>query len=166
MGLVARAPASRETSATTDQDEQPAREQSPREEQPRIGAPAGRRDVPLTSVVVEEPKELGPVTPETGVADVLLGSIALIAAILVAGLVLGLAGGALRVYILHTLGFGGPDVDEADHIRLAIGRVTSDKRPTLPPRPADTSSPRAESQSHPSSTASQASTPSDGRLLG
>jgi hypothetical protein len=164
MGLVARTPALQESPATADQEEQPAREQPPpRDGQPRIGASPGRRDVPLTSIVADDPKELGPVTPQTGVADVLLGSIALIAAILVAGLVLGLAGGALRVYILHKLGFGGPEVDEADHIRLAIGRVTSDKGA---PRQADTSSPRAESQSHPSSNASQASTPSDGRLLG
>lgn len=77
------------------------------------------RDVPLTSIVVED---IGPPTPETGVADVLLGSIALVGALLIASLVLGGFVGAALVYVKHRLGYGGPEVDEREHVRLAIGR--------------------------------------------
>lgn len=77
------------------------------------------RDVPLTSIVVED---IGPPTPETGVADVLLGSVALVGALLVASLLMGGLVGAAIVYIKHRLGYGGPEVDEREHVRLAIGR--------------------------------------------
>lgn len=77
------------------------------------------RDVPLTSIVVEE---VGPVTPDTGVADVLLGSIALVGALLLASLVVGGLVGAVLVYVKHRLGFGGPDADRDAHVSLAIGR--------------------------------------------
>ncbi len=96
-----------------------------------------RHDVPLSPIVIEE---VGPITPETGVGDILLGSIALVAAILVAGLLLGTLGGVLRVYIFHRLGYGGPDTHEADHIRLAIGRdeAPAPAPPSGPPPPPPT----------------------------
>lgn len=76
-------------------------------------------DVPLSSIVVED---VGPVTPETGVADVLLGSIALVGALLVASLVVGVLVGTALVYVKHKLGYGGPEADRAQHVELAIGR--------------------------------------------
>lgn len=79
------------------------------------------RDVPLTSIVVED---VGPVTPETGVADVLLGSIALVGAMLLGSLVVGALVGAALVYVKHRLGYGGPDAERDEHITLAVGRDT------------------------------------------
>jgi hypothetical protein len=76
-------------------------------------------NVPLTTIVGEE---VGPPTPETGVADVLLGSIALVGALLLASLLLGGLVGAALVYVKHRLGYGGPDRDRAEHVALGIGR--------------------------------------------
>jgi hypothetical protein len=76
-------------------------------------------DVPLTSIAVED---VGPVTPESGVADVLLGSIALVGALLLASLLIGGMLGAALVYVKHRLGYGGPDVDSREHITLRGSR--------------------------------------------
>jgi len=90
---------------------------------PRMPAPTDPRpmppEVPLSSIVVED---IGPVTPDTGVADVLLGSIALVGAMLLGSLLLGAVVGVLLVYVKHRLGFGGPDTDREDHVSLSIGR--------------------------------------------
>lgn len=77
------------------------------------------RDVPMTSIAVED---VGPVTPDTGVADVLLGSIALVGALIVASLLVGGLTGAVLVYVKHRLGFGGPQADLDQHVVLNIGR--------------------------------------------
>lgn len=76
-------------------------------------------DVPLTSIVVED---VGSVTPETGVADVLLGSVALVGALLLASLVIGGLVGAALVYVKHRLGYGGPDADSREHVTLRASR--------------------------------------------
>ncbi len=76
-------------------------------------------DVPLSAIVVED---VGPVTPDTGVADVLLGSVALVGALIIASLVVGAVVGAALVYVKHKLGYGGPDADREQHVELAIGR--------------------------------------------
>ena len=81
-------------------------------------------DVPLTSIAVED---VGPVTPDTGVADVLLGAIALVGALLLASLLIGGVVGAALVYVKHRLGYGGPDADSREHISL---RGARDERPT------------------------------------
>ena len=76
-------------------------------------------DVPLSSIVIED---VGPVTPETGVADVLLGSIALVGALLLASLLVGGLVGAGLVYVKHRLGYGGPDSDSRKHVTLRAAR--------------------------------------------
>lgn len=76
-------------------------------------------NVPLTSIAAAE---VGSPTPETGVADVLLGSIALVGALLLASLLLGGLVGAALVYVKHRLGYGGPDKDRDEHVSLNIGR--------------------------------------------
>lgn len=76
-------------------------------------------DVPLSAIVVED---VGPVTPDTGVADVLLGSVALVGALIIASLVVGAVVGAALVYVKHKLGYGGPEADREQHVELAIGR--------------------------------------------
>ncbi len=81
-------------------------------------------DVPLTSIAVED---VGPVTPDTGVADVLLGSIALVGALLLASLLVGGMVGAALVYVKHRLGYGGPDADSRQHVTL---RGSRDETPT------------------------------------
>ena len=86
---------------------------------PSAITPTIPKDVPLTTIVGEE---VGPPTPETGVADVLLGSIALVGALLLASLLLGGLVGAALVYVKHRLGYGGPDRDRAEHVALDIGR--------------------------------------------
>ncbi len=89
----------------------------------RVAPPAGDtplpKDIPLTSIAVEQ---VGPVTPETSVADVLLGSLALVAALIVASLLVGGLVGAVRVYVKHRLGFGGPEADREEHVALEIGK--------------------------------------------
>ena len=93
------------------------------------GAPAGTgtlrqpgeapRDVPLMSIRKDEPRvEVGPVTPETGVADVLLGSIGIVAVAVIGSLILGVLLGGVLVFLKHKLGWGGPDKDADDHISL------------------------------------------------
>ena len=62
--------------------------------------------------------EVGPVTPETGVADVLLGSIGIVAVAVIGSLILGALLGGLLVVLKHKLGWGGPDKDADDHISL------------------------------------------------
>jgi hypothetical protein len=80
------------------------------------------RDVPLMSIQQDRPDqqrvEVGPITPETGVADVLLGSIGLVAVMLIASLVLGAIVGGVLVFLKHRLGWGGPDKDADQHISL------------------------------------------------
>jgi hypothetical protein len=67
----------------------------------------------------DEPRvEVGPITPETGVADVLLGSIGLVAVIVLASLVLGAIVGGVLVFLKHRLGWGGPDKDAEEHLSL------------------------------------------------
>lgn len=77
------------------------------------------RDVPLMSIGKDEPRvEVGPVTPETGVADVLLGSIGIVAVAVIGSLILGAVLGGVLVFLKHKLGWGGPDKDADDHISL------------------------------------------------
>ncbi len=83
------------------------------------GAPP--RDVPLMSIQQDRDEvrvEVGPISRETGVADVLLGSIGLVAVIVLASLVAGVIVGALVVFLKHRLGWGGPDKDAEDHISI------------------------------------------------
>lgn len=93
------------------------------------GAPAGTgtlrrpgeapRDVPLMSIRRDEPRVVvGPITPETGVADVLLGSIGIVAVAVIGSLILGAILGGVLVFLKHRLGWGGPDKDADDHISL------------------------------------------------
>lgn len=81
------------------------------------------QEVPLMSIGQDEPAgmrvEVGPVTPSTGVADVLLGSIGLVVVVVVAALVLGAVLGGVLVLVKHRLGWGGPDRDAEQHITLA-----------------------------------------------
>ena len=87
--------------------------------EPRTSQEAPPYDVPLTSISVEN---VGPPTPDTDVADVLLGSVALVGALLLASLTLGGVVGAALVYVKHRLGYGGPDAEAKAHVVLAIGR--------------------------------------------
>lgn len=81
------------------------------------------QEVPLMSIGKDEPAgtrvEVGPVTPSTGVADVLLGSIGLVVVAVVGALVLGAVLGGVLVLVKHRLGWGGPDKDAEQHITLA-----------------------------------------------
>jgi hypothetical protein len=80
---------------------------------------AAPRDVPLMSIRKDEPRvAVGPVTPETGVADVLLGSIGIVAVAVIGSLILGAILGGVLVFLKHRLGWGGPDKDDEDHISL------------------------------------------------
>lgn len=75
--------------------------------------------MPLLSIRKDEPRVVvGPVTPETGVADVLLGSIGIVAVAVIGSLVLGAILGGVLVFLKHRLGWGGPDKDADDHISL------------------------------------------------
>ena len=77
------------------------------------------REVPLMSIQKDEPRiEVGPITRETGVADVLLGSIGIVAVAVIGSLILGAVLGAVLVFVKHRLGWGGPDRDSEDHISL------------------------------------------------
>lgn len=81
------------------------------------GAPP--RDVPLMSIQKDEPRvEVGPVTPETGVADILLGSLGIVAVAVIGSLILGAILGGVLVLLKHRLGWGGPDADADEHISL------------------------------------------------
>ncbi len=84
------------------------------------------RDVPLMSIGREEAAgtrvEVGPITPSTGVADVLLGSVGLVAVAVLASLLLGAVMGGVLVLVKHRLGWGGPDKDAEDHITLTGSR--------------------------------------------
>lgn len=62
--------------------------------------------------------EVGPLTPETGVADVLLGSLGLVAVIVLASLVVGALVGGVLVFLKHRLGWRGPDRDAEDHLSV------------------------------------------------
>ena len=80
------------------------------------------RDVPLMSIQKDEPRlQVGPVTKETGVADVLLGSLGIVAVAVIGSLILGAVLGAVLVFVKHRLGWGGPDKDSEDHISLREG---------------------------------------------
>ena len=74
------------------------------------------------SIRKEEPAgtrvEVGPVTPSTGVADVLLGSIGIVVVAVVGSLLLGAVLGGVLVLLKHRLGWGGPDKDAENHITL------------------------------------------------
>jgi hypothetical protein len=80
------------------------------------------RDVPLMSIQKDEPAgtrvEVGPITPSTGVADVLMGSIGIVFIAVVGSVLLGVVLGGLLVLVKHRLGFGGPDKDAEQHISL------------------------------------------------
>lgn len=77
------------------------------------------RDVPLMSIRKEEPRvAVGPVSPETGVDDVLLGSLGIVAVAVIGSLILGAVLGGILVFLKHKLGWGGPDKDADDHISL------------------------------------------------
>ena len=77
------------------------------------------RDVPLMAIQKDEPRvQVGPITPETGVADILLGSLGLVAVVVIASLILGVLVGGLLVFLKHRLGWGGPDKDAQEHISL------------------------------------------------
>jgi hypothetical protein len=77
------------------------------------------RDVPLMSIQKDEPRvQVGPVTKETGVADVLLGSLGIVAVAVIGSLILGAVLGVILVYVKHRLGWGGPDKDADEHISL------------------------------------------------
>lgn len=105
------------------------------------GSPAGKgilrapdgtpREVPLMSIRKDAPGDrvaVGPVTPDTGVADVLLGSLGIVAVAVIAALVLGAIMGAVLVFVKHRLGWGGPDRDEQDHISLTARDSSRDDR--------------------------------------
>lgn len=77
------------------------------------------RDVPLMSIQKDEPRvQVGPVTKETGVADVLLGSLGIVAVAVIGSLILGAVLGVVLVFVKHRLGWGGPDQDDKEHISL------------------------------------------------
>jgi hypothetical protein len=77
------------------------------------------REVPLMSIRKDEPRvQVGPLTPDTGVADVLVGSLGIVAVAVIGALVLGAVLGAVLVFFKHRLGWGGPDRDAEDHISL------------------------------------------------
>jgi ABC-type cobalt transport system substrate-binding protein len=52
------------------------------------------------------------------VADVLVGSLGIVAVAVIGALVLGAVLGAVLVFFKHRLGWGGPDRDAEDHISL------------------------------------------------
>lgn len=80
------------------------------------------QDVPLMAIGKDEPAgtrvQVGPITPDLGVPDVLLGSIGIVAVAVIGSLVLGAVLGGLLVLVKHRLGWGGPDKDAEDHITL------------------------------------------------
>ena len=80
------------------------------------------RDVPLMSIQPAQPEtnrvQVGPVTPSTGVADVLMGSIGIVFIAVVVSALLGAMLGGLLVLVKHRLGWGGPDKDAEQHISL------------------------------------------------
>ncbi len=79
------------------------------------------RDVPLMSIQKDRDVtrvEVGPLTREKGVADVLLGSVGLVVVIVAIALVVGALAGGLLVLVKHRLGWGGPDKDAEDHISI------------------------------------------------
>lgn len=91
----------------------------PAERQPPSDGRPAPQDTPLASIATEDTRaEVGPVTPETSVADVLLGSIGLVGALIVGSVILGVALGAVLVFFKHRLGWGGPDKDTEDHVSL------------------------------------------------
>jgi len=80
------------------------------------------QEVPLMSIRKDEPAgarvEVGPVTPSVGVADVLMGSIGIVAVAIIGSLILGAALGGVLVFLKHRLGWGGPDKDAENHISV------------------------------------------------
>lgn len=63
-----------------------------------------------------------PVTKEVGVPDILLGSLGIVAVVVLGALVLGAVLGGILVLLKHRLGFGGPDHDREDHISITADR--------------------------------------------
>ncbi|MBA2355277.1 MAG: hypothetical protein H0V80_11485 [Acidobacteria bacterium] len=102
----------------TPPDQPTSNRPAPRDARPgSTQMPAG--DVPLIPIGPDETRtEIGPVTPETGVADVLLGAVGLVGVMLVASVILGTLLGGLLVFVKHRLGYGGPDRDAAEHVTL------------------------------------------------
>jgi hypothetical protein len=81
------------------------------------GAPP--REVPLMAIQKDEPRiEIGPVSKETGVADILLGSLGLVAVAVIGSLILGAVLGGVLVFLKHRLGWGGPEKDAEDHLSI------------------------------------------------
>jgi len=80
------------------------------------------QEVPLMSIRKEEPAgtrvEVGPITPSTGVADVLMGSIGIVAVAIIGSVLLGAVLGGVLVLVKHRLGWGGPDKDAEQHLTL------------------------------------------------
>ena len=77
------------------------------------------RDVPLMAIQKDEPRvQVGPVTRETGVPDILLGSLGIVAVAVIGSLILGAILGGVLVLVKHRLGWGGPDSDADEHISL------------------------------------------------
>jgi hypothetical protein len=74
------------------------------------------------SIRTDEPTgarvEVGPITPSTGVADVLLGSIGIVVVAVVGSVLLGAVLGGVLVLVKHRLGWGGPDKDAENHLTL------------------------------------------------
>jgi len=66
----------------------------------------------------EDRVQVGPITKETGVADVLLGSMGIVAVAVIGSLLLGAVMGGILVFVKHRLGWGGPDKDDDEHITL------------------------------------------------
>ena len=80
------------------------------------------QEVPLMSIRKDEPAgtrvQVGPITPSTGVADVLLGSIGIVVVAIIGSVLLGAVLGGVLVLLKHRLGWGGPEKDAANHISL------------------------------------------------
>ena len=80
------------------------------------------QEVPLMSISKDEPTgtrvQVGPITPSTGVADVLMGSIGIVAVAIIGSVLLGAVLGGVLVLVKHRLGWGGPDKDAEQHLTL------------------------------------------------
>jgi hypothetical protein len=92
---------------------------------------------PVTPVIIEE---VGPPTPQVGVADVLIGSFGIVGLMLLAALIGGLVVGALFVLLKHWMP-ENPLNGQDSRSYLDLGPVGKDQRPGSPGEP-DGRSPR------------------------